>query len=84
MSTTVTNVGALAFTVSGTKNTKSRPASQGDQGTVRVVYENVEYVWGPNDAKTLEDGIAAACVAQDSRLRIMDTRDGKDKGPAVS
>ncbi len=76
MSTKVVNVGPIAFTVTGTKDTKEAKSATQEQGTVRVSYENIEYVFGPNDSKTLEDGIAAAVVAQDSRLRIMDTRDG--------
>ena len=76
MSVTVINAGPIAFTATGTKNTKNPPLATGDQGTVRVIYENKEYVWGPNDSKTLENGIAAACVAQNGNLRIMDSRDG--------
>lgn len=80
MSVVVKNVGPIAFTVSGQKNTRNPVGATGDQGTVRVFYENVEYVFGPNDSKTLENGIGEALVAQDSRLRIADTRDGSDKG----
>lgn len=89
---TVKNVGAIAFTASGQQNTKSNQTADGPYGgglpafgdsvggTVKVVYENREYVWGPNDSKTLEDGIAAACVAaSNSRLRIIDTRDGVNR-----
>ena len=79
MSVVVKNVGPIEFTVSGQRNTK-KVGGRGDQGTVRVFYENREYVFGPNDSKTLENGIGAALVAQDSRLRIADTRDGADRG----
>lgn len=80
MSVVVKNVGPIAFTTSGQKNTKGLAAAAGNQGTVRVSYQNREYVFGPNESKTLEDGIAAAVVAQDSRLRVADTRDGADRG----
>jgi hypothetical protein len=79
MSIVVKNVGAVAFTAQGNKNTKGGAgsnAAMGDQGTVRVVLRGVDYVWGPNDSKTLPDDVAAEAVAADSRLRIGDTRDG--------
>lgn len=75
MATVVKNVGPIETGAQNQKNTSIRKSTS-DQGTVRVFYENKEYVFGPNDSKTLEDGIAAAVVAQDSRLRIMDSRDG--------
>ena len=82
MSVVVKNIGALAFTAEGNVDTKeANLAENGDQGTVRVVYQGVEYVWGPNESKTLENGIGAGCVAASgSRLRIADTRDGADRG----
>ena len=86
MSVVVKNVGALAFTTSGNTNTARGAQFHGDagsstSGTVRVVVQGVEYVWGPNESKTLENGIAAAAVAaSNSRLRIADTRDGADRG----
>lgn len=75
MSATVKNVGAIAFTVNGQVDTK-KVGAYGDQGTVRLVLRNIEYVWGPNDSKTLPDDIASEAVAADSRLRIGDSRDG--------
>lgn len=75
MSVVVKNVGPIETGPQNQKNT-SIVKSTTDQGTVRVSFENREYVFGPNDAKTLENGIGAALVAQDSRLRIMDSRDG--------
>lgn len=85
MSTVVKNVGAIAFTVNGTVNTKGGAlAKNGDQGTVRVVLGGVDYVWGPNDSKTLPDNLAAEAVAADSRLRVADTRDGWDRGQATT
>lgn len=81
MSVVVKNIGALAFTASGNTNTRNPVGATGEVGTVRVVYEGREYVWGPNESKTLENGIAAGCVAASgSRLRIADTRDGADRG----
>lgn len=75
MAVTVKNVGPLGAGASNAKNTDLR-ASFGDQGTVRVVYQNIEYVFGPNESKTFQDdGIGHAVQAQDSRLRFVDTRD---------
>ncbi len=82
MSVVVKNVGALAFTATGKVDTKNPPLATGDQGTVRVVLRGVEYVWGPNESKTLPNDIGAEAVAASgSRLRIADTRDGADRGP---
>lgn len=80
MSVVVKNVGAIAFTVSGQQNTKNPAAATGDQGTVTVYYQNRRYDFGPNESKTLENGIGQAVVAQDARLRVVDTRDGADRG----
>lgn len=79
MSVVVKNVGALNFTATGTTNTKS-VGGRGDQGTVRVVLSGVEYVWGPNESKTLPNDRGAEAVAADARLRVADTRDGADRG----
>lgn len=76
MSQVVKNVGAIAFTAQGSQNTKKGDAAAGDQGTVRVVLSGIEYVWGPNDSKTLPDNLADEAVAADGRLRIADSRDG--------
>lgn len=75
MSQVVKNVGAIAFTAQGNQNTK-KVGAVGDQGTVRVVLDGVEYVWGPNESKTMRDNQADEAVAIDSRLRIADSRDG--------
>lgn len=75
MSQVVRNVGAMAFTANGNINTKKIGANA-DNGTVRLVLSNVEYVWGPNESKTLADNLADEAVAADSRLRIADSRDG--------
>lgn len=83
MSVTVINAGPIQFTATGQKDTK-KVGYQAEIGTVRVSYENREYVFGPNDSKTLENGIAAALVAQDNRLRIMDTRDGVAQGGGIA
>ncbi len=84
MSTVVKNVGVRAYTGEGNINTAGQNIAVGDQGTVRVVYEGVEHVWGPNDSKTLEDGIAQAVVAADSRLKVVDTVEGWNTGQAVT
>jgi hypothetical protein len=66
MSVTVTNTG----TMNGV-NTKGMGAVQGDQGTVRVIIEKVEYVFGPNESKTFsDDGIGLAVQAADGRLSL--------------
>lgn len=81
MSVVVKNVGAVALTPTGKVDTKNPPLATGDQGTVRLVLRNIEYVWGPNDSKTLPDDIGAEAVsASGSRLRIADTRDGAQRG----
>lgn len=84
MSTVVKNIGAIDFTASGSQNTANSNRVDGDQGTVRVVLGGVDYVWGPNDSKTLTDNLAAEAVAADSRLRIADSRDGSTSGQAVT
>lgn len=75
MSTVVKNVGAIEFTAQGNVNT-SKTLVFGDQGAVRVVLNGVEYVWGPNESKTLPDNLASEAVAADGRLRVADSRDG--------
>jgi len=79
MSVVIKNVGALEFTTSGGTNTR-KVGARGNEGTVRLVLRNVEYVWGPNESKTLPNDIGAEAVAADNRLRIADTRDGADRG----
>lgn len=59
----------------GNENT-NRKKGFGDLSPVRVVLEGVEWSWGPNEAKTMEDRLATLAVAADNRLRIADTRDG--------
>lgn len=72
MSTVVKNTGVMERTTTGGGNTNP-VKSYGEVGTVRVQYQGIEYVFGPNDHKTLEDGIAAALVAADSRLSVLNT-----------
>lgn len=75
MTVVLKNIGALAER-SGT-DTKGMDAVQGDQGTVRVIYQNVEYVFGPNESKSFADeGIAAAVQGQDARLQYAGQPDG--------
>jgi hypothetical protein len=84
MSVVVKNVGPLGIGANNAKNTDLR-ASFGDQGTVRVVIHNIEYVWGPNESKTMEDGLGHRAVAADSRLRFVDTRDASVIGnPSIT
>lgn len=82
MSVVVKNVGAVEYTATGLPNTRNLDRVGGTAGsthssTVRVVLRGVEYVWGPNESKTLPDDLAAEAVAaSNSRLRVADTRDG--------
>ena len=76
MSVVVTNVGMFERNANGERTTNQR-GSFGDQGTVRVEYQGIQYVFGPGESKSFSDeGIAAALVAGDGRLRIADTREG--------
>jgi hypothetical protein len=76
MAVVVTNVGMFERDSSGRKTTNFTKG-QGDQGTVRVEYQGIQYVFGPGESKSFSDnGIAAAVVAGDARLRIADTREG--------
>jgi hypothetical protein len=76
MSVVVKNTGAIDYTATGQINTAKGARAAGDQGTVRVVLRGVEYVWGPNESKTLPNDLAAEAVAADGRLRNADSRDG--------
>ena len=53
-------------------------------GTVRVVYQGIEYVFGPGETKSFSDnGIAAALVtASGGKLVNADSRHGFPKGNA--
>ena len=76
MSTVVKNIGAIDPGPENQQNTDQK-ASHAEIGTVRVTLRGVEWVWGPNESKTVPDDIAAEAVAASgSRLRIADTRDG--------
>lgn len=82
MSTLVANRGSFERDASGRKTTNFQKAL-GDQGTVRVWYEGIQYVFGPGEVKSIwDDGIAAALIAGDSRLTAADSRDGTPKGNA--
>lgn len=84
MSTTVKNIGAVIQTNGNIDTIKdgqfggAQPAfTDSVGGTVRLVLRGVEYIWGPNDSKTLPDDIASEAVAaSNSRLRVIDSRDG--------
>lgn len=82
MSTIVTNAGRYERDTSGNRTTNFSKM-QGDQGTVRVVVEGIEYVFGPGDSRSFaDDGLAAAIAAADARLRIADSREGTWKSNA--
>lgn len=78
----VVNVGMYERDASGARTTNYRKATT-DQGTVRVEYQGIQYVFGPGESKNFSDpGIAAAVVAGDGRLRVADTREGLKAGGA--
>ena len=77
MSTRVINAVPWARTSSGQRDTDPEKIFS-DAGTITAIYENQTYTFGPGESKVLEDGIAAGVVAFDGRLRIADTRDGRD------
>lgn len=80
MPVTVVNAGMFERTTSGARNTNIRKTIS-NQGTVRVVYQNIEYVFGPGESKTFSDlGIGAGVAAADGRLRVADTREGVRAG----
>lgn len=82
MATRVANVGSWERDASGERTTNIAK-SIGDQGTVRVVVEGREYVFGPGQVLSFaDDGVAAAVAAADSRLRIADDREGAWKSNA--
>ena len=85
MAVVVKNIGPIDPGPQNQQNTDSTASVTGDVGTVRVIYEGREYVFGPNEAKTFsDDGIGAAVAAADARLRVADTRDGIDRGQGNS
>jgi len=60
--------------------TKDTASTFGDEGTVRVVFDNKEYVFGPNVAISFADeGIGNAVAAADARLRVAESSDGMPK-----
>lgn len=78
MSVVVKNVGASQRTAQNHHNSPSRNAGMGDQGTVRVIVGNQEWVFGPNESRTFaDDGIGIAVAAGDARLRVIDSRDNQ-------
>lgn len=76
MSVVVKNVGPMQAADTPQKNTKGPASTFGEVGTVTVCHENRQYVFAPNQSMTLELGTAKALIAQDTRLRIADERDG--------
>ena len=72
MSTIIINAGHWQRNTNGEKSTNLRK-SFGEVGTVRVWYEGQQYVFGPGEQKSLDDGIASALVTADARLQKLDT-----------
>lgn len=82
MAVVVVNVGMFERDTNGRRTTNITKGTT-DQGTVRVWVEGQQYVFGPGERKTIaDDGIAAAVIAADGRLRAADTRDGLVSGGA--
>lgn len=80
MPVTVVNSGVWVRDGSGRKTTDIKNAESA-QGTVTVEVENIQYVFAPGQTKSFSDlGIAAAVVAADGRLRVVDTREGVRAG----
>ena len=78
MSVVVKNVGGSVRGAENQHNTPGGNTAMGDQGTIRLVLQGVEYVWGPNESKTLSDDLGAEAVASvndTEKLRIVDSRD---------
>ena len=76
MSMIVTNAGRFERDTSGHRTT-NYSKMQGSEGTVRVVVEKIEYVFGPGDSRSFsDDGLATKIAAADDRLRAADTREG--------
>ena len=82
MSVIVTNAGRYERDAGGHRTT-NYSKMQGDQGTVRVVVEGLEYVFGPGDSRAFaDDGLGAKVAAADGRLRLADSREGTWKSNA--
>ena len=79
MTLTVKNQGCLQYAGGATVGRKDTIVENtfGEVGTVRVVFEGREYVFGPNQSITFaDDGIGTAVAAADARLGVVDDRDG--------
>ena len=74
MTTVLKNVGPMYRG----HDTRGERQSNGEIGTVRVVYEGIEYVFGPNEVKSfVDDGIASAVLTSaGARLRKLTDEDG--------
>lgn len=76
MTVTIVNRGVNERDTSGRK-TANLTKTFGNQGTVRVVVENIEYVFGPGETKSFsDDGLGLKIAAADARLGLSDTREG--------
>lgn len=67
MSTGVRNVGAMEGNPQKSTNVTK---SLGANGDLSITLEGIVYHFGVNELKVMEDRLAAAAVAADSRLRI--------------
>jgi hypothetical protein len=87
MAVVVTNVGVYERDTSGIRTTSTEKATKTGalSGTVRSVYQGIEYVFGPGESKTFADnGIANGVIAGAEKglgtgngpLRLADTREG--------
>ena len=85
MSTNITNRGMFERDSSGNITTNLTKTA-GEIGTVRVVYQGIEYVFGPGETKSFSDnGIASALVtASGGRLVNADSRHGFPKSNATT
>ena len=66
MAVVVTNVGVYERDTSGIRTTSTVTATKTGalSGTVRSVYQGIEYVFGPGESKTFADhGIASGVIA---------------------
>jgi hypothetical protein len=67
MSTVLRNIGSLENNETNTNLTKSF----GQRGVSRFVFEGVEYCCGVNAAITVEDRLATAWLAADSKMKFI-------------
>jgi hypothetical protein len=82
MTTIVTNKRMQERDTSGQRST-NLTKSFGNEGTVRVVYQGIEYVFGPGESKSFsDDGIASALVTANAKLSFAGSNNGMYKSTA--